>query len=250
MTDPGASAMLLLLLGDARLPSGAHAHSGGAEQAVAAGIVEDEATLADFLEGRLETGVALEAHAAASACRLLAGAWTTEAAGPAHAAAPDGRLEERPEERLEALEADLDARLVSPAARATSRRQGAHHLAATRRIVPSVALETVALLRGDPHLCVSVGAASAGVGLSPAAAAGTAAYQSLAGAASAALRLLGLDPVAVSALLARLAPACEALAAGAGAAAETGATLPALAAPALDRLMEQHRQRKDRLFAS
>lgn len=245
MTDPGTIAMLLLL-GDARLPAGAHAHSGGAEQAVAAGIVEDEATLAGFLEGRLETGVALEAHAAASACRLLAGAWTTAAAGPAQATAPEGRLEER----LEALEVDLDARLVAPAARASSRRQGAHHLAATRRIVPSAALETVALLRADPHLCVSVGAASAGVGLSPAAAAATAAYQSLAGAASAALRLLGLDPVAVSALLARLAPACEDLAAAAGAAAEAGEALPALAAPGLDRLMEQHRQRKDRLFAS
>lgn len=237
MTDRGASTVLVLLLGDARLPSGGHAHSGGAEQAVTAGIVEDEVTLADFLEGRLDTGVAIEAHAAASACHLLAGGCPAAGVAPAL-------------EALETLEVGLDARLVSPAARASSRRQGGHHLAATRRIVPSAALDLVGSLRPDPHLCVSVGAASAGVGLSPTAAAGAAAYQSLAGGAAAALRLLGLDPVAVSALLARLAPACAALAARAGAAAEAGEVLPSLSAPALDRLMELHRQRKDRLFAS
>ncbi len=232
MSDQGASPVLVLLLGDSRLPSGAHAHSGGAEQAVAAGLVEDTATLADFLEGRLEAGIALEAHAAAASCHVLVPGDSAASALPA----------------LEALDEAIDARLASPAARASSRRQGAHHLAATRRIVPSGAVELVGSVRPDPHLCVAVGAACAGLGLSPATAAGIVAYQSLAGAASAALRLLGLDPVAVSGLLARLAPACEALAAAAGAQAD--GPLPARAGPGLDRLMELHRQRKERLFAS
>ena len=237
MATLGDQVVHALLLGDARLPTGAHAHSGGAEQAVDAGIVDDEPTLRDFLEGRLDTGIALEAHAAARACHLLATLPGVVAAGA-----------------LQAVDAAVDARLASPVARAASRRQGAHHLAAARRIVPSAALELVASLRPDPHLCLAVGAAGAAAGLSPAAAAGIVAYQGLAGAASAALRLLGLDPVAVSRVLALLAPACEQLAAAAGAGAGAGAgaegCLPAGGAPALDRLMEQHGRRKDRLFAS
>ena len=231
MATLGDQVVHALLLGDARLPTGAHAHSGGAEQAVDAGIVDDEPTLRDFLEGRLDTGIALEAHAAARACHLLTALPRVVAAGA-----------------LQAVDAAVDARMASPVARASSRRQGAHHLAAARRIVPSAALELVASLRPDPHLCLAVGAAGAASGLSPAVAAGIVAYQGLAGAASAALRLLGLDPVAVSRVLALLAPACEQLAAAAGAGA--GAGLPAGGAPALDRLMEQHGRRKDRLFAS
>ena len=234
--------MHALLLGDARLPTGAHAHSGGAEQAVDAGIVGDEPTLRDFLEGRLDTGIALEAHAAARACRLLAGlqAGTGATSRPGVAAL----------QALQGLDADLDARMVSPAARTSSRRQGAHHLAAARRILPGTAVELLASLRPDPHLCVAVGAAGAAARLSPTDVAGIAAYQGLAGSASAALRLLGLDPVAVSRVMAVLAPACEQLAATAGAAAGVESALPARGAPALDRLLEQHQKRKDRLFAS
>ena len=231
-----------LLLGDARLPSGAHAHSGGAEQAVDAGIIDGESSLAGFLQGRLDTGVALEAHAAARACHLLVG---LQGGAGADSQAGAAALQ-----ALRGLDADLDARMASPAARASSRRQGAHHLAAARRIVLGAAIELLASLRPDPHLCVAVGAAGAAAGLSPTAAAGIAAYQGLAGSASAALRLLGLDPVAVSRVLAVLAPACEQLAATAGAIAGVEGALPARGAPALDRLLEQHQKRKDRLFAS
>ena len=45
----------LLLLADGRLPSGAHAHSGGLEAAVAAGRVTDLDSLTGFLHGRLAT---------------------------------------------------------------------------------------------------------------------------------------------------------------------------------------------------
>ena len=45
----------LLTLADSRLPAGGHAHSGGVEQAVAAGLVTDAASLEAFLRRRLAT---------------------------------------------------------------------------------------------------------------------------------------------------------------------------------------------------
>ena len=46
----------LLLLADSRLPSGAHAHSGGLAAAVTAGTVTDEDSLAAFLRGSAGDG--------------------------------------------------------------------------------------------------------------------------------------------------------------------------------------------------
>lgn len=45
----------LLILADGRFPAGGHAHSGGAEPAVAAGRITDVGTLAEFCRGRLHT---------------------------------------------------------------------------------------------------------------------------------------------------------------------------------------------------
>ncbi|HYN92795.1 MAG TPA: urease accessory protein UreF, partial [Pilimelia sp.] len=68
---------------------------------------------------------------------------------------------------------------------------------------------------------------------------------------SAAVRLLGLDPYAVHAVLARLAPATERVAAaGADAATRPVDDLPAAAAPLLDIGAEIHATWEVRLFAS
>jgi urease accessory protein len=65
------------------------------------------------------------------------------------------------------------------------------------------------------------------------------------------VRLLGLDPFAVQALLARLAPGVdECAAAAAAAAAGPPSGLPAAAAPALDLLADYHLTAEVRLFAS
>ena len=45
----------LLTLADSRLPAGGHAHSGGVEQAIAAGVVTGPSSLSDFLRRRLAT---------------------------------------------------------------------------------------------------------------------------------------------------------------------------------------------------
>jgi urease accessory protein len=85
----------------------------------------------------------------------------------------------------------------------------------------------------------------------PELAARAAALAACAGPASAAVRLLGLDPFAVQGLLARLAPAidgCAAAMARAGAASPSA--LPADAAPVLDLLADFHLTAEVRLFAS
>jgi len=233
--------LMALVLGDARLPSGAHAHSGGTEQAVDDGVVSDLDSLREWLEARLQTVVELDAHVAAKACAL----WCEGAARSA----------------FSELAAEIDARMASPAAREMSRRQGAQYLRAVTSMFADGAFQALDGV-GDvggvagatsraPHLAVAVGVASAAAGLQPHDAAGIVAYQSLAGAATAALRLIGLDPVGTSGLVASLVTECDELARRAGGAvARPMAELPCSQAPRLDRFLEIHRARKERLFAS
>jgi urease accessory protein len=102
-----------------------------------------------------------------------------------------------------------------------------------------------------PHLAVVQGALAHHGGLGPPDAALMAAYGAVASAASAALRLLGLDPVSVASLLARLAaPLDEVTSEAAAAAADDVRSLPAPATPLTDYLGERHATRKERLFAS
>ncbi|MET0491928.1 MAG: urease accessory protein UreF, partial [Actinoplanes sp.] len=69
--------------------------------------------------------------------------------------------------------------------------------------------------------------------------------------ASAAVRLLGLDPYAVHALLARLAPECDRIAADAASRINDPVDdLPAAGAPLLDIGAELHATWEVRLFAS
>jgi len=217
-----------LLLADGRLPSGGHSHSGTMEQAVDEGIVADVANLAAFLEGRLATTGRLDAHAAAETCRIRT--------------APDG------EARLELLDAQIDARTVSPGARAASRRQGGQYLRAAAHALPGGSLaELSARWPAGPHFAIALGAAAAAAGLEPIEAARVAAYASVAAPASAAVRLLGLDPATVTAALAALMPACDDLASEA---AVSTPPLPVASAPIHDWLSESHATRRERLFAS
>jgi urease accessory protein len=209
----------LLVLADGRLPSGGHAHSGGLEAAVAAGRVHDLSTVESFLRGRLATaGLVGAAFAAAAA---------------------------RPGAPLSTLDEELDARTPSPALRRASRAQGRALQRAGRAMWPLPALP------GDPgpHHPIALGAVAGAAGLDPRRAALVAAYGSVSGPAGAAVRLLGLDPYPVHALLARLADACEAVAATAASTLDVD-DLPAASAPLLDIAAEHHATWEVRLFAS
>jgi urease accessory protein len=98
---------------------------------------------------------------------------------------------------------------------------------------------------------VALGVVAAAAGLAPRQAAAVAAYGSVAGPASAAIRLLSLDPYRVHALLAALAPACDELATAAAKTAHDPVdALPAAGAPMLDIHAEAHATWEVRLFAS
>ena len=105
--------------------------------------------------------------------------------------------------------------------------------------------------RGGPHHAVVLGAAAAAAGCGAGDAARIAAYQSVAGAASAAVRLLALDPMLATAVLARLAGDVDQIAERAAAAADGPLEeLPCPSAPALDLLAEAHVRAEVRLFES
>jgi urease accessory protein len=142
---------------------------------------------------------------------------------------------------MTSLDSEADARTPSPALRAASRAQGRGLVRVGRRAWPSPVWDD---LPDRPHHPLALGVAAAAGGLTPGDAAAAAAYLSISGPATAAQRLLAMDPLAVAALTARLAPEVDAVA-------ERAATeLPAAADPLLDLLAEVHLARKDRFFAS
>jgi urease accessory protein len=218
----------LLLLADSRLPAGGHAHSGGIETAAATGAVHDLATLAGFLGGRLATTGLVSAGLAAAGC-----------AGAGEVAV------------CARLDAEADARTPSPAQRRASRAQGRALLRAARAAWPGPALDSLAVASGSggPHHPVVLGVATAVAGGDPERAAQVAAYGSVTGPASAAVRLLGLDPLGVHAVLAGLAGRIDSVAAEAAASVRDG-DLPTASAPALDLFAELHQRAELRLFES
>ncbi|MFI7625275.1 urease accessory protein UreF [Microbispora rosea] len=245
----GADAALLLLA-DSRLPAGGHAHSGGVEEAVRLGAVTGTGDLARFLRGRLATAGLVTAALAAAACELAAAGELAATDDPADDPADGVELWRR-------LDAEADARAASPAQREAARTQGRLLLRTARRMWPSAALDTLArAVPEGPHHPVALGAAGASAGCTPRQAALAAAYTSVTGPATAAVRLLGLDPVTVHRLLADLAPALDdaahAACASLGDAARQGRwhALPGHSAPALDLLAEGHLTNPMKLFVS
>jgi len=168
------------------------------------------------------------------------------AAGLAAAAATVGPAD------LPVLDAEADARTPSPASREASRAQGRGLLRTARA--------AWAAPRGDlawsalgprPHHPIVLGCCAQASGIDPDGAALVAAYLSVTGPATAAQRLLALDPVAVAVVTIELGDAVESVAREAcAAAAGPWALLPDLGDPVLDVLVERHASRGDRLFAS
>ncbi|WBB53300.1 urease accessory UreF family protein [Verrucosispora sp. WMMD573] len=248
---------MLLLLADGRFPAGAHAHSAGLEAAVAAGRVTDLDTLGEYLRGRLATAGLVAAAFAAATCRMASGSPGCPVTGgrPAGGRPPRPSAPERvaPGRRaaLVRLDAELDARTASPAQRSVSRRQGRALLRAGRRIWPATTFDDLPAGPDGPHQPLVLGLVGAAAGLNPGQVATVAAHATVTGSASAAVRLLGLDPYQVQALLVRLAGACDATAARAARAAEEPPErLPAAAAPLADIHAEAHVTWEVRLFAS
>lgn len=210
-----SSLATLLTLSDSRLPTGGHVHSGGVEEAVTSGVVADLATLRAYLVRRLRTS----------------GLVTASIAAAVHA----GTI------AVERADLETDARTPSEAARLASRAQGRGLLRLARRVWPSGGWDG---LGPKPHLGVAAGVAGSLGGLAPEQTALSVVYTTMTGAATAAQRLLALDPADVAALTFELAGLCEQLAA------EAAKELADLSDPLLDVLAERHASRERPLFAS
>ncbi|AGB23588.1 urease accessory protein UreF [Mycobacterium sp. JS623] len=205
----------LLTLADSRLPTGGHVHSGGVEEAVTSGIVVDLATLRAYLGRRIRTHGLVTASVAAA---VHAGSLTIADA-----------------------DRETDARTPAAAARQASRAQGRGLARLARRVWPDHDWHP---LGTTPHLAVAAGAVGNASGLNPDQTALSVVYTTMTGSATAAQRLLALDPADVAALTFELAPLCEVTAAVAG------KELADLSDPLLDVLAQRHSERERPLFVS
>jgi urease accessory protein len=210
-----SSLATLLTLADSRLPTGGHVHSGGMEEAVTAGLVGDVVTLRAFLRRRIRT----------------TGLMTASIAAAVHT----GTLS------VVAAERETDARTPSPATRQASRAQGRGLLRLAGRVWPA---HDWTPLGTTPHLAVAAGSVGAAGGLDPEQTALSVVYTTMTGAATAAQRLLALDPGDVAAVTFELSALC------AQTAAEAAKELADLSDPMLDVLAERHSARERPLFVS
>lgn len=210
-----ASLATLMTLSDSRLPTGGHVHSGGVEEAIASGLVVDLASLRAFLRRRIRTTGLMTASVAAAVHRGALG--------------------------VDAGDGEIDARTPAPAARRASRSQGRGLTRLAKRVWPAADWQA---LGPTPHLAVAAGRAGEVSGLTPEDTALSIVYTTMTGSATAAQRLLALDPADVAVLTFELADLCEQTAATAG------KELADLSDPLLDFLAQRHARRDRPLFAS
>ena len=216
----------LLLLADGRFPAGGHAHSFGAEAAVRSLGLTTVEDLRQFLAARLDT------------------VGRTEAALAAHVVA-------HPPADWSRIDAEAEARLASPAVRASSRQLGRQLLRSVGRVWPGLALAACATVHPDgPHQSVAWGAVVGALGGSPEDAAMLTLHHLATGIATATVRLLGLDPFLVHFVLAELGDQSMTIAAEVANVPFDPAKLPAVSVALADVLAEAHFRWDDRLFTS
>jgi urease accessory protein len=219
--------ILGMLLADGRFPAGTYAHSLGLEQAVSDGL--DAAGVPAFIAARLRLVAEPEA-------RLSVAARRAAQAGGAGAVA--------------AVEDEWAARCPNPVLRESARRLGAGLLRSAAIALPSPLVDAYRAASSATPRTVALGVVAAAWGVDDAQLAGIALYDDAATVASAALKLLALDPAAASGWVAALdgwiAGAASAIAADARALAEQ----PGPAAVGLELAASVHAERRERLFVT
>jgi urease accessory protein len=231
-----APLLAVMLLADGRFPAGGHAHSAGVESAVADGRVHDEASLEAFVAGRLATtGLTDASLAVATAHRL--GSAASEA---------DVRC------ALLEVDAEADARIPVAVSRQASRRLGRQLGRAAARCWPASELaELAGLFTDGAHQSVVFGCVGVAAGASLEDIAALVVHHTLTTPAQAGVRLLGLDPFGVAALVSRLHRAGASVASDAARFGTSAlADLPAGSAPLLDIEATRHAGWDVRLFAT
>ena len=219
----------LLLLADGRFPAGAHAYSAGAESAVRAGDITDLDTMHRYLRGRLATSGVTDAAVAANAAGIAVGS--------------GGSFDE--------LDAEYEARVLSPRLCATSRRLGRQLCRVATASWGHPVLQQVAMTSGGPHQPVALGVAVVAAGGAAHDAAAISIHHLANAVVTAAVRLLGLDPIGCAALQAEVSGWSATLIADADTWAVTAPpALPGAGGTLTEILAEHHATWDHRLFVA
>jgi urease accessory protein len=224
----------LLLLADGRFPIGGHAHSGGVEAAMSDGRVTAIDDVERFTVGRLHTiGLVEAALVAATVVQLQRAAAAIDVV-------------------LAALDAEADARMPSPPLRRASRRLGRQLTRVAGPCWPDPVVVALAGVHIDgPHQPIALGAVCVAAGLPALDAATLALHHAVSTPVQAAIKIAGLDPFAIAAMAARLAPVVDQLAARACSAADGDVRdLPCASAPLVEIAATTHDRALHRLFAT
>lgn len=221
-----ASTTVAMLLGDARLPSGGHAHSAGMEPAFMAGI--GHADVPALLAGRARTSSLVEAGAAVVAMRVLNGG-------------ADAAFE------LAAVEAAWAARTPSKAQREASRRLGRGLLRLAKATWPNEPAIAACAALPDPSRGIVLGAIGAACAMAPAELVRAVVYDDAQSAAAAVLKLDPVDPARTVRWVLDACAAAEPFVA-AVAACDSPDAIPAAGAPEAEGWAEAHNLLTRRLF--
>jgi urease accessory protein len=221
MTNP-APATVAMLLADARLPSGGHAHSAGLEPALLGGL--DPAAIESFLALRARSTTLVDAGTAVAAMHAVL----------------DGDVS-----GLAAVERAWAARTPSRAMREASRDLGRGVLRLARRIWPKAT--GLASLSDTPPRPLVLGVIAAEVGLAADELVRLAVYDDLASGVAALLKLEPGDPANGVSLLLDGCASVEPLVATI-AAIWSPEDIPALSAPQAEAWAESHAATQRRLF--
>ena len=217
-----------MLLADGRFPAGGYAHSLGLEQAVADGLGVDG--VGDFVRARLRLVAEPEARIAVAARR----------AALVHGVA--GAL---------GVEDEFCARCPSPVLRDSARRLGAALLRAATGVWPdALLLDGYRAASAFTPRPVALGVVAAAIGVGDEQLAALVLYDDAATVASAALKLLPLDPAHASRWVAQVAPWIADAALAVAADERPLAAQPAPAALGLELAAAAHLEQRERLFVS
>ncbi|MFI5434159.1 urease accessory protein UreF [Rhodococcus baikonurensis] len=215
-----------MLLADGRLPTGGHAHSSGLEPALAGGLLQGQ--VPDFIRGRLETVGLVEA-----AATVITRRW----------AVSEGSADE-----LEDISRELLARTPSAPLREASIQLGRGLARLASRLWPQhPAVQMLMALPGHPMRPLALGVFTAISGMDDLQAARSCLYDDAQTVASAALKLLPVDPAEPVEWLLRAASTIETVA-KAAVAVEGVTDIPATTGPLVEQWSLEHHARSRRIF--
>lgn len=214
-----------MLLADSRFPAGSYAHSLGLEQAVDDGL--GPGGVAAFIAARLQLVSRPDAGMSVAALRVA-----------------------RDPLALAELDDEHAARCPSPILRKIARRLGSQLLRSAATAWPDPAIDDYRRASSATPRPVALGVAGAAARLADVEVATVALYDDAATVASAALKLLGLDPAQTALWLAQLAPTIAAIAREVAADERPVAEQPPPAAIGLELAARRHAYRTERLFVS